>query len=152
MNDSQIVHEFGTISNKGGIKMSSVSIGDTVKAHYRSGTYLGEVMEDRGQHFLIEVQAVYKHPLQGDLHNMMKTENVFFHERKALAYHEKMNVKKPAVHPYTSSVPNYNESLKQAIETYREKLQEKDTKYNRLALETLHRLEQEVYSKVFKGS
>lgn len=132
--------------------MSKVSIGDKVKAHYRSGTYIGKVIEDRGEQFLIEVYAVLKHPLQGDLHNMNQTEDVFFHERKALAHHEKMNVKKPAVHPYPSPVPDYKESLKQAIETYKDKLQAKDTEYNRLALKTLNRLEADVYHKLLKGS
>lgn len=132
--------------------MSELEVGDIVKAHYRSGTYIGEVKEDRGENFLIEVLAVFKHPLQGDLHNMKETEGVFFHERKALAHREKMNVKKPAVHPYNANVPEYKESLKDALKTYREKLQKEDTKYNRLALETLTRLEDEVYAKLLKGS
>lgn len=132
--------------------MSKVNIGDTVKAHYHSGTYIGKVIEDRGDKFLIEVHAVYKHPLQGDLHNLNKTENVFFHERKALAFREKMNVKKPAVHPYDEEIPDYNESLKEAIAKYRTQLMEKDTPYDRLALQTLERLEKEVYSKILKGS
>lgn len=132
--------------------MDNMKIGDTVKAHYHSGTYIGKVTEDRGDKYLIEVLAVYKHPLQGDLHNLSATENVFFHERKALAHHEKMNVKKPAVHLYDGEIPEYKHSLKQAIETYRSKLLEKESKYNELALKTLSRLEEEVYAKILKGS
>ncbi len=132
--------------------MKKVDVGNVVKAHYHSGTYYGKVIEDRGDRFLVEVLAVAKHPMQGDLHNLDKTENVFFHERKALSHHEKMNVKKAAVHPYEGEIPEYKESLKQAIETYRNKLEEKDTPYNRLALQTLRRLEEEVYTKILKGS
>lgn len=132
--------------------MDKVKIGEIVRAHYRSGTYIGKVIEDRGDRFLIEVLAVYKHPLQGDLHNMNATKNVFFHERKALAFHEKMNVKKPAVHPYDGEIPEYKDSLKQALEIYKNKLEENDSEYNQLALKTLHRLEEEVYSKIIKGS
>lgn len=126
--------------------MAEVQTGTVVKAHYRSGTYIGEVKEDRGDRFLIEVLAVLKHPLQGDLHNMKKTEGVFFHERKALAFHEKMNVKKPAIHPYNETVPDYKESLKIAVAAYRNKLLKEDTAYSKKALDALHRLDKEVYS------
>lgn len=132
--------------------MGKVKIGELAKAHYRSGTYIGRVKEDRGDKYLIEVLAVQKHPLQGDLHNMYETENVFFHERKALAFREKMNVKKPAVHPFNGEVPEYAASLEQAIATYRKKLNEQDSAYNQLALQTLERLEREVYVKIKKGS
>ena len=132
--------------------MGKVNIGELAKAHYRSGTYIGKVKEDRGDMYLIEVLAVHKHPLQGDLHNMYETENVFFHERKALAFREKMNVKKPAVHPFDGKVPDYAASLEQAITDYRQKLNEEDSAYNRLALQTLDRLAKEVYAKIGKGS
>src|SRR5699024_630547 len=92
--------------------MAEFELGDMVKAHYKSGTYVGEVMEDRNDRYLIKVLAVKKHPLQGDIHNYGETEGVFFHERKALAYTEKMNVKKSAIHPYTETVPDYGDSLK----------------------------------------
>ena len=111
--------------------MAIVNIGDVVKAHYHSGTYIGLVKEDRGDHYLIEVLAIYKHPLQGDLHNPGEVENVFFHERKALAHHEKMNVKKPAVHPYDEEIPSYADSLKQAVHQYKEKLTNEDSAFNR---------------------
>ncbi|RDW20963.1 sporulation phosphorelay system protein KapB [Oceanobacillus chungangensis] len=128
--------------------MAIVNIGDIVKAHYHSGTYIGEVKEDRGEHYLIEVLAVYKHPLQGDLHNPGAVENVFFHERKALAHHEKMNVKKPAVHPYHEEIPSYGKSLKEAVSQYKEKLSKEDSAYNKLAIERLHGLEMNYYEKI----
>ncbi len=31
--------------------MKDIHIGDTVRAHYNSGTYIGKVLEDRGKHF-----------------------------------------------------------------------------------------------------
>ncbi|RDW18722.1 kinase [Oceanobacillus arenosus] len=129
--------------------MAIVNIGDVVKAHYHSGTYIGVAKEDRGDYYLIEVLAVYKHPLQGDLHNPGEVENVFFHERKALAHHEKMNVKKPAVHPYVEAVPSYGDSLKQAVLQYKEKLSNQDSAFNKLALERLHGLEINYYEKIY---
>ncbi|MFD1851202.1 sporulation phosphorelay system protein KapB [Oceanobacillus bengalensis] len=129
--------------------MAEVSIGEIIKAHYHSGTYIGEVKEDRGRTCLIEVLAVIKHPMQGDIHNPGEVENVFFHERKALYFHEKMNVKKPAVHLFTEVIPSYGESLKQAVQTYKEKLLKEDTAYNKKALSTLEQLEDKDYKKKY---
>ncbi|WP_164216539.1 sporulation phosphorelay system protein KapB [Virgibacillus sp. YIM 98842] len=129
--------------------MAEVNIGDIVRAHYNSGTYIGEVIEDRGERYLIEVLAVYKHPLQGDIHNPGQVEGVFFHERKALAHHEKMNVKKPAVHLYNEEIPEYGPSLKQAVQVYREKLQEKESDFNQAALQKLEGLEENIYKKSY---
>src|SRR5699024_8439264 len=97
----------------------------------------------------IEVLAVEKHPLQGDIHNPGKVDGVFFHERKALARHEKMNVKKPAVKPYSEPIPDYAESLQQAVSRLREKLQEDDSDFNQAALKCLDNLEAKTYKKVY---
>lgn len=125
--------------------MAEVEIGAIVRAHYKSGTYIGEVKEDRGDRYLVEVLAVHKHPLQGDIHNYGVVADVFFHARKALAHHEKMNVKKAAVHPYSEQVPDYDESLKQAVAFYREKLSAEDTAYHQAALQKLTELEEGPY-------
>lgn len=128
-------------------KMKDIHIGDTVRAHYNSGTYIGKVLEDRGKHFLIEILAVYKHPLQGDIHNPFQVEDVFFHERKALAFREKANIKKPAVHPFDEPVPEYGLSLKKAVTEARNKLKEEDTPFNRKALKNIENLEKAYYEK-----
>ncbi|WP_087972727.1 sporulation phosphorelay system protein KapB [Oceanobacillus rekensis] len=129
--------------------MAEVKSTDIVKAHYNSGTYIGEVKEDRGANYLIEVLAVIKHPLQGDLHNYGKHEDVFFHERKALAFHEKMNVKKAAVHPFEAEIPAYGESLKKAVEDYKEKIALVDSEFNRQSLLKLNGLEENYYHKFY---
>lgn len=128
--------------------MADVSIGETVRAHNKSGTYIGKVREDRDDRYLIEVLAVEKHPMQGDLHNPNQVEDVFFHERKALAPHEKMNVKKPAVKPVDEEVPPYGESLKQAVSVYKDKLVADGSAYSKKALETLSGLE-EIYERTY---
>ncbi|WP_347862498.1 kinase-associated lipoprotein B [Salimicrobium sp. PL1-032A] len=121
--------------------MEEIQIGDTVKAFYKTGTYIGEVKEDRGSKFLVEVQAVYTHPAQGDLHNPGQTEEVFFHQRKALSHHEKTNVDKKAVHPYDGAIPEYEDSLKQAVANLKDKLMRRDTEFNQKALHQLEDLE-----------
>ena len=128
--------------------MAEVTIGEIVRAHYNSGTYIGEVKEDRGDRYLVEVLAVQKHPLQGDIHNYGAVEDVFFHARKALANHEKMNVKKAAVHPFDGQVPDYAQSLQQAIALYKDKLSAEDTAYNHAALQKLTELEAGPYRKI----
>ncbi|MFZ3576793.1 kinase-associated lipoprotein B [Virgibacillus sp. DJP39] len=126
--------------------MAEIKIGQIVRAHYNSGKYIGEVLEDRGERFLIKVLAVQKHPMQGDLHNPGKIDGVFFHERKALAYNEKMNVAKPAVHTFEGELPSYETSLKESVDKLKEKLTYKDTDFNNKALLTLQQLEEKHYN------
>ena len=127
--------------------MSEVKIGDTVRAHYNSGVYIGKIIEDRGDRYLVEVHAVQKHPRQGDLHHPGKVDEpgVLFHERKALAYTEKMNVNKGVVYPFDGEIPDYSTSLKEAVENLKENLLAKDTSYNKKALDKLHDLEKHFY-------
>ncbi|MBN8235528.1 kinase-associated lipoprotein B [Halobacillus kuroshimensis] len=126
--------------------MSEIQVGSKVKAHYKTGIYMGEVKEDRGKFYLVQVLAVDKHPMQGDLHNPGKTENVFFHQRKALSYLEKANVQKEAVHPYEGTeIPEYQESLKLSVEKLKEKLNRRDTDFNSHAAEQLNDLEKQYF-------
>lgn len=127
----------------------TISIGDTVQAKYNSGKYIGEVLEDRGDRFLVKTLAVQKHPKQGDLHNLGKVDGVFFHERKALAHYEKMNVVRSAVRPYEEEVPDYNTSLHDAIEALKQTLSKTDTDYNQMALKTLKSIEENYYTKSY---
>ncbi|MFD2922752.1 kinase-associated lipoprotein B [Halobacillus naozhouensis] len=126
--------------------MSEFQNGTVVKAHYKSGIYIGEVMEDRNQHYLVKILAVDKHPMQGDLHNPGKTEDVFFHQRKALSHKEKANIHKHAVHPYESEqVPDYDDSLKQSVERLKQKLTRRETEFNQHALDQLNDLEKQYF-------
>ncbi|MFD2045173.1 kinase-associated lipoprotein B [Ornithinibacillus salinisoli] len=129
--------------------MGNVSIGEHVRANYKSGVYIGEIVEDRGESYLVKVLGVEKHPMQGDLHHPKQVDGVFFHERKALAKFEKMNVLKGAVFPYEEGIPNYKESLLKAIDRLKEQLSMKDTEFNKKALNTLENLEQREYGKSY---
>lgn len=127
--------------------MSDLTIGDIVLANYNSGIYIGMLEEDRRNFLLVEVLAVKKHPTQGDLHNPGKVEGVAFFERKALAYKEKMNVQKRKVQPYNGDVPNYSDSLREAINNLKIELSSEDTMYNKKAMEKLIGLEEHYYNK-----
>lgn len=129
--------------------MATVSIGENILAKYNSGKYIGEVMEDRGDRYLVKVLAVQKHPMQGDLHNLGETEGVFFHDRKAMAHYEKINIPKSAVRSHEGAVPDYRSSLQEALEDLKQKLSEKDDDYNKKALERLQELEENDYTKSY---
>lgn len=129
--------------------MGEIQIGDIVKATYNSGVYIGEVLEDKQNFFLVKVLAVVEHPTQGDLHHRGQVDGVAFHERKALAYGEKTNVRKRFLEKYEGDIPDYVESLKQAVTNIKNELQKEDTEFNRLSLEKIQDLEKHFYNKIF---
>ena len=130
--------------------MSMIAIGDIVETSYNSGTYIGEVLEDKGNFLLVKVLAVVEHPTQGDLHNRGQVEGVAFHERKALAFQEKANVRKRQTVKYEGAVPDYVASLKTAVEQKKQALQAEDTPFNRLSLDRINDLEEHFYNKIFE--
>src|SRR5699024_7495406 len=71
------------------------------------------------------------------------------HERKALAHHEKMNARKRDTIKYEGDVPNYVDSLKDAVTRFKAQLQEERTPFNELSLSRLHDLEVHFYNKIF---
>lgn len=128
--------------------MANINNNDIVKAEYNTGIYIGRVIEERRNAFLIEVHAVLKHPTQGDLHNPGKVDGVAFHERKALAFTEKTNAPKRRVTLYEDDVPPYLASLTKAVEYLKETLNHEDTPYNQAALLKLTSLEEHFYNKM----
>lgn len=131
--------------------MGEVAIGDIVKTKYNSGTYIGKVIEDRRNFFLVEIRSVVEHPAQGDLHNPGQVEGVAFHERKALAFREKANARKRDTTLFTGDIPDYASSLKTAVESIKKQLSEEDTAYNKASLARIHDLEEHFYNKIYNN-
>ena len=127
----------------------TINIGDMVQTRYNSGTYIGKVIADKRNFWLVEVHAVVEHPTQGDLHNPGQTEGVAFHERKALAHKEKMNARKRDTLAYNGEVPSYVDSLKEAVDKMKARLQAEDTDFNQLSLARLADLEAHFYEKIY---
>lgn len=125
--------------------MSEIKIGDTVTAIYKTGKYIGEVTEDRPQHYLVRVLAVVKHPLQGDLHNPKSADVLVFHERRALSYREQANIPKQMVKPYEQNVPDYQESLKEAVGKMKKDLTETPSDWADMSLKMLDSLEKDYF-------
>lgn len=130
--------------------VESLQIGDIVKTTYNSGTYIGKIIEDKRNFWLVEVHAVLTHPTQGDLHNRGEVEGVAFHERKALAYREKTNARKRDTVKYDGEVLDYATSLKQAVTEIKDELQKEDTPFNQLSLEKIADLETHYYHKIYE--
>ncbi|MGP7816289.1 kinase-associated lipoprotein B [Niallia sp. 01092] len=123
--------------------MSELTAGTIVTALYKTGKYIGEITEIRAQSYLVTVLGVLKHPMQGDLHHPKIVEGVFFHERKALGYKEKMNAPKQMVKVYEGSIPSYKESLQQAVNKMEGELIEDSSDYAQRSLHNLNELKKE---------
>jgi len=121
--------------------MATLQPGDIVQAHYKTGKYIGEIMEDRGHVYLVKVLAVLKHPQQGDLHNPGQTDDVFFHQRKALARNEKANISKSSLSEYEGEIPDYQDSLREALDKLKQKLSAKEDDFSDQAQQQLEDLE-----------
>ena len=90
--------------------------GELVRMAYKSGIYIGEVVETNGPRAVVKTLAVVRHPEQGDLHNPYDPDAPMFHERRALSYTEKALVPLREVEPYRGEVPPYKPSLLQAAD------------------------------------
>ncbi|WP_272928142.1 kinase-associated lipoprotein B [Bacillus sp. USDA818B3_A] len=118
-----------------------LQVGDMVTGIYKTGKYIGEITDVRPQHYLVRVLAVLKHPIQGDLHHPKDADVGFFHERKALSFREQTNVPKQMVKPFEGEVPNYQTSLKEALEKMKNELAETDSQWAEMSLRALESLE-----------
>ncbi|WP_239738265.1 kinase-associated lipoprotein B [Mammaliicoccus sp. H-M32] len=116
---------------------------------HKTGQYVVEVIEEKGDQLLVKILAVLRHPRQGDLHSPNEVENVFFHERKALSQFEKRYTTAQFLKAYNEEVPNYIESLKSSIYELEEKMKKKDNAYSDQALKCIEQLKKD-YSRQYK--
>ncbi|WP_342432827.1 kinase-associated lipoprotein B [Neobacillus sp. FSL H8-0543] len=125
--------------------MSELKIGEIVTGIYKTGKYIGELTEERPQHYLIRVLAVLKHPMQGDLHSPKDADVLVFHERRALSYREQTNIPKQMVKPFDKEVPDYQQSLKEAVEKAKKELTENPTPWAEMSLKMYASLEKDYF-------
>lgn len=116
--------------------------GDKVKARVRSGLYAGEIVELYGPRAVVKVLAVLKHPEQGDLHHPYNPDVPMFHERKALSYTEKTTVPLRDLAPCAEAIPEYEESLRAAVQAELDKL-DSLYRWSAKALELMQGIKQE---------
>ncbi len=126
--------------------MTEFKIGDKVTAFNKTGKYIGEITDIRPQNYLVRVLAVLKHPMQGDLHNPKETDVAFFHERKALAYREQTNIPIKMVKPFEGDIPDYQESLKIALDKMKQELLEvASSPWGQQSLKNIESLEKDYF-------
>ena len=110
---------------------------------HKTGSYGVIIKEEDENQVLVQVEQVIKHPKQGDLHSPTETENVFFHERKALSHFEKRYTTKSHLKSFTEDELPYEQSLQQAITKLELKLKDQDTLYAKKSLENLQQLKKD---------
>jgi kinase-associated protein B len=125
--------------------VSDFKVGDKVTGIYKTGKYAGEVTDIRPEHYLVRVLAVLKHPMQGDLHNPKDIEVGIFHERRALAFREQTNIPKKMVKPFESDIPDYQESLKDAIAQFKEALKNDESQWAAQSIKNIETLEKDYF-------
>lgn len=125
--------------------MSDLKIGEYVTAFYKTGKYIGEITDIRGENYLVRVLAVAKHPMQGDIHNPKDADVPFFHERRALAFREQANMPKKMVKPFDGEVPDYTQSLKEAVEKLKGELREDSSVWAQKCLDNMETLEKDYF-------
>jgi kinase-associated protein B len=125
--------------------MSSFQVGDRVTAEYKTGVYLGEVVEmSNPMKAAVRILAVKEHPTQGDLHNPMDPSVAFFHQRRALSYQEIALMPISTIRPYAGVIPDYQDSLKRALLAQINKLSEMEA-WARRSQQELDQLQKEYF-------
>ncbi|WP_445194268.1 sporulation phosphorelay system protein KapB [Staphylococcus xylosus] len=116
---------------------------------HKTGSYGVTIKEENENSVLVQVEQVINHPKQGDLHNPTETENVFFHERKALSHYEKRYTTKSHLREFNAETMPYTESLQRAISKLEAQLKGQDTLHATISLDNLQRLKHD-YSIQYK--
>ncbi|RXJ04236.1 kinase [Anaerobacillus alkaliphilus] len=120
-------------------------VGQLVTGIYKTGKYIGEITMIKEPNYVMRVLAVINHPTQGDLHNPKQVEGVFFHERRALAHREQVNIPAVYVKPFEGEVPTYDESLRAALDKEFAELEADGSPFALKSIETLRGLEKDYF-------
>jgi kinase-associated protein B len=121
------------------------NIGDIVTGIYKTGKYIGEITDIRPHHYLVRIKSVLKHPMQGDLHHPKQVNVPIFHERRALALNEQTNIPKAMVKRYEGHIPDYEESLRNALAEMKAELKKDDSEWAKRSLTIIKSLEKEYF-------
>ncbi|MCM3061141.1 kinase-associated lipoprotein B [Bacillus altitudinis] len=125
--------------------MTDIQIGQIVKGFYKTGVYIGEVTAVKPSTYLVQVKAVLTHPTQGDLHHPKEADVPFFQERRALAFREQTNIPHHMVKPYDGDIPDYQVSLKDAVDKLKKGLSAGDSKWAEKSRACLSSLEKDYF-------
>lgn len=121
--------------------------GEIVTAGYKTGRYIGEIVDLKSPKAVVKVLAVMKHPTQGDLHNPKQLDVPLFHQRKALAEFEKALVPMSAINHYEGDVPDYKASLQEALDTQSAELKHEGGRWAEASLTEIEKLKDDYFPK-----
>ncbi|MGN7383747.1 Kinase-associated lipoprotein B precursor [Chlamydia abortus] len=121
-------------------------IGEIVQAEYKTGRYIGKIIDwnPQGTKAAVQVLAVLKHPMQGNLHHPMSPDVSYFHQRRALADQEIALMPIDTIQPYSGTVPDYESSLKDALRADMAAL-DKTIRFSQKCLAELEALQKEYF-------
>ncbi|WP_309118443.1 sporulation phosphorelay system protein KapB [Paenibacillus sp.] len=123
-----------------------MNVGDLVVARYKSGEYVGELIQLDRPKAKVRTLAVRKHPTQGDLHHPEQADVAFFHERRALSYREVANVFASELAPYDGAeAPDYQASLAEALDAEIATMERRGDAFGRRALLELEKLKRDYF-------
>jgi kinase-associated protein B len=125
--------------------MTELQIGNIVTGIYKTGKYIGEITAIKPMHYLVKIHAVLKHPTQGDLHSHKEVNVPIFHERKSLSYGEQTNIPHKMVKLYEGDIPEYKQSLTEALEAKKSELILEDSAWAQRSLQNLEQLEKDYF-------
>lgn len=118
-----------------------MNAGDYVIASYKSGVYIGELLQLDKPKAKVRMLAVVKHPTQGDLHHPNEADVAMFHERRALSYREVANVYASELAPFEGTeLPEYKPSLAAALQAEIDAMSKLDNAFGLRCLQELERL------------
>lgn len=120
-----------------------MNIGQIVIFFNKTGKYIGEITAQYPGGYTVKTKAVLNHPRQGDLHNPNQVDVPFFHERKALAWKEQTNIPEKMVRPFEETIPEYKQSLVNAVEKFENQLLTKDDPFAQKSLDALREIKKE---------
>ncbi len=123
-----------------------MNVGDLVIAKYKSGEYVGELIQLERPKAKVRMLAVRKHPTQGDLHHPEQADVAFFHERRALSYREVANVFASELEPYDGAeAPDYRASLEAALHAEIAAMEARGDAFGRRCRAALEKLKQDYF-------
>ncbi|TKD71521.1 kinase-associated lipoprotein B [Pseudalkalibacillus hwajinpoensis] len=128
-------------------EQKSFQPGEIVTAGYKTGRYIGEIVDLKSPKAVVKVLAVMKHPTQGDLHNPKQLDVPLFHQRKALAEFEKALVPMSAINHYDGNVPDYSASLQEALDTQSAELKHEGGRWAEASLTEIEKLKDDYFPK-----
>jgi kinase-associated protein B len=127
------------------MELGEWSVGDIVTAVYKTGGYVGEIVELTGTaKAAVRILAVAQHPTQGDLHQPMNPSVSFFHQRRALAFQEIALMPYSTISLYKGTIPEYKESLQRALDAEIRKMTDLEAWAGR-SLQELKQLQNEYF-------